>query len=317
MNLKKFANLLFLVLYMVSLVSCNKTHQPEETLLQLTITPIPSNTVLDISTPTSVSALSINEATILSMNLLASNGDCNLPCVWGMTSGQSTIQDSQNILAPLKNLASYFELNSNPSGISLNSIEEDLIIYISINLYSSLDNSVIDWISFKLRALSNVNGEMKSIFNSTEFAMLSSKYRLSQVLNSFKEPEAAIISTWNKAPSRGQEDGFQLILIYPDNGIAVRYITNWQEVNSNILGCFSSAHVEMEIFPSNNSELFTSLMSQSSNWEGLWPEYTENPYWKSLADATSMSLQEFYETFRESTDECIETPANLWPTPER
>ena len=36
---------------------------------------------------------------------------------------------------------------------------------------------------------------------------------------------------------------------------------------------------------------------------------------EALEEATSMSVEQFYEIFRNPTDKCIETPTNLWPTP--
>jgi len=48
----------------------------------------------------------------------------------------------------------------------------------------------------------------------------------------------------------------------------------------------------------------------------MWPVPVDSPYWKPIEEATNMSLEEFYQAFREPTDKCIETSAKLWPTPE-
>jgi hypothetical protein len=35
-----------------------------------------------------------------------------------------------------------------------------------------------------------------------------------------------------------------------------------------------------------------------------------------LEKATTMSLDEFYQTYRQPGNECLMTPAEIWPTPE-
>jgi len=51
-------------------------------------------------------------------------------------------------------------------------------------------------------------------------------------------------------------------------------------------------------------------------WANMWPVPINDLYYKPIEKATSMTLKQFYDTFRQPTDKCIETPAKLWPTPE-
>jgi hypothetical protein len=90
------------------------------------------------------------------------------------------------------------------------------------------------------------------------------------------------------------------------------YTTSKQFIGKNIQGCPQNAHVELELFPSGVSDSFSELLAKTQ-WAGIWPVPTDKPYVKSIEQATSMSLQEFYQTFSQPTDKCIETPINLWP----
>jgi len=65
----------------------------------------------------------------------------------------------------------------------------------------------------------------------------------------------------------------------------------------------------MELYPPGNGDSFFELLEQT-DWSVKMNHY------KPLEEVTSMSLEEFYRIFREPTNQCIETPANLWPIPE-
>jgi hypothetical protein len=104
----------------------------------------------------------------------------------------------------------------------------------------------------------------------------------------------------------------QIAVLYPDRGIWAQYTTlvNENEVGSSIISCPINAHIEMSLYPPGNPDSFFSLLDKT-DW-GI----TKNSY-KPLEEATSLSVEEFYETFRNPTDKCIETPISIWPTPER
>ena len=90
----------------------------------------------------------------------------------------------------------------------------------------------------------------------------------------------------------------------------VNYTTQMHLVGANVRGCPPNAHVEMELYPPGSSDSFFELLKQT-DWAVKMNDY------KPLEEVTSMSVQEFYDTFREPTNKCIDTPAKLWPTPER
>ena len=78
---------------------------------------------------------------------------------------------------------------------------------------------------------------------------------------------------------------------------------------SNVRGCPLNAHVEMELYPAGHADAFFERL-KATDWAVKLNSY------KPLEEVSSLSLEEFDETFSQPTDKCIETPANLWPIPE-
>ena len=109
--------------------------------------------------------------------------------------------------------------------------------------------------------------------------------------------------------TRGGTGGFNILLLYPDQGILVNYKTQMQLHGTNVVGCPTNAYVRMELYPPGQPDSFFEGLKRT-DWALKMTGY------KPVEETTSMSLQEFYNTFRTPTDKCIETPANLWPTPE-
>ncbi len=133
---------------------------------------------------------------------------------------------------------------------------------------------------------------------------------LHQVLDAHGHPGSVLLTTWGKIPSPRYEQGnFKLILLYPEQGIVVQYTTEMRVDGNNIVGCLDNAHIEMDLLPPGDADTF---------FEQLTPTDWQNriAYYKPLEEVTSMSIDDFYETFRQPTGECLITPADLWPIPE-
>lgn len=63
------------------------------------------------------------------------------------------------------------------------------------------------------------------------------------------------------------------------------------------------------------AEDFENALSQTE-WAGLWPVPVDNHYWKTLEEATSVSIDEFEALVRSPGDSCLSTPVDIWPVPE-
>lgn len=107
-----------------------------------TSTPVPA-------TPTDVPALPVDDARQRLLKLLANNGNCQLPCLWGITPGKSTSLDARFVLLPLRGIAetAYFDLDS-PDSSSPFYIEDSQRLYTRIAYFYNA-NGVIGGIHFR------------------------------------------------------------------------------------------------------------------------------------------------------------------------
>lgn len=317
MNMKQRTSYLILVMTL-SLGGCvwlntTPTQSNETTPVRpATTTLTPGATPKYSQTPTAIPTLSEDEARLRIQGLLLSNGDCRLPCLWGLTPRETSLQEALITLFPLTSLAEYTHLDlRSPDDVGLVYEENDLQIYVSIGLITYPDSNIINRINFDARALKRTSDAFIGVFDSSSFSEQVNYYLLANILNEYGRPESVRLSTAAKLPSWGPtEGGFELLLLYPDQGMLVKYTTQMQVAGTSVRGCFSNAHVEFELYPSGQRDTFFQALDST-----FWPQYAPNRY-RLLEEVTFMSLDEFYQTFRQPTNECLDTPASLWPVPD-
>lgn len=289
-----------------------KTITPTST-LSATDTPTP------INTPSALSTLSVEAAINRLLDLLANNGDCHLPCLWGITPGKSTFQEAQAILSPLSSIRNDYSAKTKFSldGGSVNPIYAEGDLMLSIKARYISHSQTINHLLFYAREYQLAkapNGELGlfSVFDSETFGKRLDYYSLSHVLSEQGIPDAVMISTLGEPTYEGG-GGFEIVLLYPEKGIWVKYTTQryYSSDTGTIKGCPANAHIEMELFPSGKADSFFTSLKQNPDWVAQ-----QKNWFQPLEKTTNMTLEQFYETFRHPTDNCIETPVNLWPIPE-
>lgn len=276
----------------------------------LTHTPLPTGT------PTPVPTLPVEQANTKFLELLSDNGGCRLPCLWGITLGKSTYQEAQAILYPLSGISGLLA-GFLPEGGAIfpNYAEENLKLSANVgfNVKNLTGNQMVSRINFEARGM-QTDGLL--VYDSVLFTEWLRAYTLPTVLSEQGIPAAVMVST-DSGIGRGKHvPGFYVVLLYPDQGILVIYTTSRQLVDGNVRGCLASAHVQMYLSPAGQPDAFTEMLAQTHQWGFLWPDPKDGLWWKSLETATGMTLQEFYDEFHQPKDKCLETPLNLWPTPD-
>lgn len=272
--------------------------------------PAPSATVRVIPT------LTVEDAHIQLIDLLANNGGCRLPCFWGITPGATTNQEAMAILAPLSSRSDYNVFHPRSGTISLNDrLKDSQLLDIYISYLANQD--YVYGINFEARDMKKLveehGGEysFQDVFDSSDFGEKLDFYMLHQVLAAYGRPNSVLLTTWGKIPTpRYGQGNFNLILLYPEQGIAVQYTTEMRVVGNNVEGCLANAHVEMSLFPSGNAADFEEYLAPT-DWKGRLA------YYKPLEEVTSLSIDEFYQLYRQPTEKCLATPAHLWPLPEK
>ena len=286
-----------------------------------TLTPTPEST----SAPTAIPTLSVNAAHARLLDLLANNGGCRLPCLWGITPGETTYQEAQAILVPLGSISDLVAgFSPNAGSVFPVYAEGDFMLSttVGVDTKTLFGHQIVNSISFKAdesKKMIASNGEtvFADFFDSKIFSQRVHPYTLSQVLFDYGKPAAVFISTDGGIEREKNTPGFYILLIYPDQGLLVHYTTYRQLIDGKVRGCPANAHVELDLYPSGDADAFSKSLSKT-DWASFADlEPIDNPFWKSIDKATSMSLDQFYETFREPTDKCIETPLKGWYVPER
>ena len=278
-----------------------------------TTTPTP---IVPTQTPTAVPTLPEEQAQAKLLETLANNGGCRLPCLWGITPGKSTYQEAGTILMPVSSLAYATYLGRSTSGsVDLHYTEDGLTHYWDIGFISP-ESGVVNHIRVMAAVWKEYPDGNLDKFDSAAFGKRAAYYSLSHILSEQGMPASVIIHpliTKFKSTDKAL-GGFHILLIYPDRGLFVHYTTYTQVDGAKLRGCPANAHIELELYPAGDADGFTKAI-HNTDWAFTWP-LIENPYWKSIEDVTSMTLEQFYGTFRQPTDKCIETPAKVWPTPE-
>lgn len=274
-----------------------------------TPTPVATETPNPTLTPTTVPTLPVEDARQQLLGLLANNGGCHLPCLWGVMPGKSTYQEAQVILASLSSI-SELAPSFKPEGGAVFPVyvEKDLILNTNAGFLSV--NQIVSHVAFQARELKKADSGSIEVFDSSFSNKYLGYYLLPNILTENGEPTTVMLSTMAKLPSSGVPGGFKILLLYPDQGILVNYTMQMQVSGKDIKGCPSNAHVELELFPPGNADSFFDLLEPSG-----WTQIIQNTY-KPLDEATSLSQEEFFRIFSQPTDECILTPANLWPIPD-
>jgi len=336
MKIQKVSQWFSLLLFMTVVVGCSSITEgvatpsqvtpilpvsrvaPTETVTP-TLTLIATGTSTPLPTLTAAPTLPVEDARKRLLELLANNGDCRLPCLWGITPGVSTYQEAQSTLLPLSSISSLTGFRPEGGAVFPAYTEGDLTLnaIVGFNIDTFSNNQIVSRVGFKVweeRVTTDANGNWTSktpIYGLPSFIQRVEYYSLSHLLSEQGVPTSVMIASSGPGKNRRGSILTHIAVFYPDVGIWAQYTTlvNEKEVGSSIISCPVNAHIEMTLVPPGNPDSFFSLLDKT-DW-GI----TKNSY-KPLEEATSMSVEEFYEIFRNPTDKCIETPVNLWPTPE-
>jgi len=279
---------------------------PSATATEILPTPIPSATF----TVTPIQTLPVGDAQAKLLKFLSDNSGCYLPCLWGIAPGESSFQEAQVILIPLGSVSEFTAFKSGLGSVTPYFIEGGIEIYTTIDLIANQDNNIVNHIAFNAEAHRPLaQGGYENVFDSKFFGEKVRAYALPHVLSEQGVPSSVMLATYGSHLTRGGTGGFDILLLYPKDGILVNYTTQMHLIGTNVRGCPVNAHVEMELYPPGQTNAFFESL-KTTDWA------VKMNYYKPLDEVTSMSVNEFYQTFREPTDKCIETLAKLWPIPE-
>ncbi len=261
-------------------------------------------------TLTSIPALPPEEAYDMLLELLQTNGGCELPCWWGISPGVSTHEEAETKLEPLLGIAAGFYPGKKGSAISLDYPVGELLLSLSLNYKFPLEDR-IEMLYISTEMLRYIEHEEEGsgfqfVYDSPAYHDLLAPYTLDRMLAAFGPPEEVLVRGVVYAERYpGLWEEMFLTLLYPERGIFVRYTMVGERDGDKFVGCPARAFIDLWLIPPGRED-YEALLSLTGDWEG---DFVDT---RSLKEATGMSVGEFYRLFQ-NPNRCIETPLSVWP----
>ena len=294
---------LFLILVVV-LTACIEAYTP-------TATPSESAQITDApsfqKTPTTaevtiIPTLSAQDIHLLLSQLLQAGNECRLPCWWNLIPGSSTVQDAEKVLEPFLSMATY-DTNSStiPSGIFLKYPIEDLVVLFRLGYSpSSSRENEIELIQVRGEVVREIPDGYEPIYDDPVYSEMFDQYMIPSILSTYGPPAEVALNVEIGYAEPTSPDIFTFRLLYPQHGAILSYFGSAEVTSDMVRVCPVKTFVGLLLTPLDRSDLFQEHSAMS-------------PLFKPVEEATGMTVEEFYQVFRQPTDQCLETPLILWP----
>lgn len=155
---------------------------------------------------------------------------------WGITPGKSSFQEASAILEPLSSLSDFTSLFPSPGNISPLYTDQNFMIYTRV-AYLLSENGIVGHISFNAEAHKSLEkGDYENVFGVQWFGEHVKDYELSSILSNQGIPNTVMFSTLAGFFSQGKPPDFNILLLYPDQGLLVHYTAQRQLGSNKITG---------------------------------------------------------------------------------
>jgi hypothetical protein len=247
-KVSRWFSLLFIMLMIAGCVQSTEgvgTSSPEAPVLPVNGAP-PTKimasvlTLTPTSKPIDVPTLPTEDAHERLLELLATNGNCRLPCLWGITSGKSNNLEAQSILLPLSSIAETIYFNQPKvndillGAITPSYIENDFRTNVRV-AYTYSDNGVVNRIGFRVleeqvvqdpRDPSGKSWISKTpIYDSPTFMLRVEYYSLSHLLAEQGVPDSVSILASTQFYNLSGSIEIHIAVFYLNQGIWAHYTT--------------------------------------------------------------------------------------------
>lgn len=234
-----------------------------------------------------------------------------MPCVWGLTPGITTTAERQKILVPYTEFSepdfSFGKSDEwrNPGGFGVEVIKDDISITLGLIYYET--DSLIEILSLVARP----QRDQKAVFGDSTYSNLTKYYSLPQLLSNYGLPSDVLVISFPHDPFvKADYDPFSIVVIYEELGIMAEYISPAQRVGDQSRGCPGQSYLTLRTWDTKKN---ISLKKIASIAAGDGISDTAYDHFLPIQDATSMSISDFYNTFKEpDNNQCLEVPSNLW-----
>ena len=253
------------------------------------ITPTPSLTAIPSQTWTPLPTITYEDGMQLLSAWFEGADYCRLPCWAGITPGQTSWEEASHILDPLQQTVK-LEVGSNVdcvygkcSFISWSRTPDESGVLSSI-----YPENIIDYLTLET-------------IEPSHMVFLS----LSNLLSVYGKPAIVLFST---DPEQPGQKFLELILVYPERQFIIKYSKYAELSGENLESCGVDSYIMLVVL--DNQEQLMTLEAIANSVETK--DFNVDVWHKSLEDATEMTIDTFYETYKNSGAPCITTPVSVW-----
>jgi hypothetical protein len=267
----------------VSPVIITRTKAPTWTFY---LTPIPPSATYTL---TPLETLSDNSANLQMQKWINGYPECVLPCWGGILIGKTNWGEAKQILSPVINILSIDENYSCSVGNCYN-LE-----------WSDRRNTTIKGFVYGYSKILQSSFINKMII---EGLQTEPNYRINYILDKYGIPDRILISTSLFLQPKNSLP-FEVIIVYKSNKIIITY--NWRATLSgdNIIGCVDDKTTLLVITDNG--------LGTDSDIVGQLQGNNEGVSFQSVDKVTTLTLNDFYTSFRDMRESCVATPTNNWP----
>lgn len=255
------------------------------------------------------SPLPVKEAEALILELHQYNSDCLFPCWFGLTPGETDDQATTALFEKLAAVSLQTSLNGDVDGAFWRINKDGLLLdIITSAIYDQSPSNTLESLRISIDVKKEAQGgELKTVWESPLNEQFLQAYRLPSVLSTYKQPGNVLIFAnegWRY---------FELVLDYSNQGFVIWYSAPLDSDGEKFLGCPAKAFVKLYLWVPDLTYTWTEGVTGNGDTSEL---DSLNRDFRPLEDVTSMTIDEFYNTFVNADNEtCLETPKELWPGP--
>lgn len=335
---KELIFLTLIVIVVISLSNCARAETQSIPTIMVTRTPEPSvvatNTTSSTQTatatpqitPTSLPDISADTAKDVLVQFMQTNGGCQLPCLLGLTPGISSQVETDAFLV-------YFRRNRHPldakdnkvgietstekygAGVRMQFWYEDITT--DIGLGYRMDKDVVSQAIFTSSARRYSDNVVKSLYDDANYKNVLEYFSLDNILNTYGPPSEVLIAPFPDDPGHPSPPAqyvFSTVLVYPQKGFLVQYVSVRGQKGEYYFTCPANSYIDVSTWDPKQDFPLSRAVSFFSGVDSINSASLE--YFKKIEEATSDSIQSFYEKFKAlDSRTCIETKKSLWQTP--
>lgn len=228
---------------------------------------------------------------------LEGTNNCLLPCWGGIIPGQTTWDEAIQITQSMRSFSS-----------------------IDVYLGAECDFGECNLISWSLPDTNDGLGYIYSLLPDnkihimrievTDSSSLVNALNLKDILNHYGKPSILLMSAL--PVGFGQELpgelALELILVYPDRQFVVKYLRPARLSGDFFTSCESANYIKLIILDNKEQLMSVNVIADATETKDLGVDVWHKP----VEEATEMTIDRFYETYKNSDAPCITTPISVW-----